>query len=278
MRNDPFKQISEEGRWRRRKQIKIQQHKITTENGESAGVKAKPMTERHREPSQLVFLANAQRGHPCVKQGSGPHPREGVLSGMDECRPKATPLFLPSYHLSLLSPPPSVSSLHLPDARSSSSVCRHFHLFPFDMAFYLRSNSHHFNQDRIALRRLPLNLVRACVRLSGGVVCLRRNNRPDPSSIGGEHWEHLRPSEALRCWTFAWWRVHLIWPRIPDQSVAEFRGERRQKAGWKGKRLLRGDRGDFPEKSLFGWRERTSISAGSVKGVNLSSSLWPWSL
>lgn len=128
MRNDPFKQISEEGRWRRRKQIKIQQHKITTENGESAGVKAKPMTERHREPSQLVFLANAQRGHPCVKQGSGPHPREGVLSGMDECRPKATPSFcLLIICPSFLPPPPSHLSIsqtlvHLPPC-AATSIC-----------------------------------------------------------------------------------------------------------------------------------------------------------
>lgn len=127
MRNDPLKQISQEGRWRRRKQIKIQQHKITTENGENVGVKAKPMTEQDREPSQLVFLANAQGGHPCVKQGSGPHPREGVLSGMDECRPKATPsFFLPIICPFFLPPPshPSISQtvVHLPP-RAAISIC-----------------------------------------------------------------------------------------------------------------------------------------------------------
>lgn len=69
----------------------------------------------------------------------------------------------------------------------------------------------------------------------------------------------FRPRVAL-------WRIHLIWPSIPHHSVVEFSGERRQKAGWKGKRLLKGDRGELLEKSLFGWWERTSISLNSRKG------------
>lgn len=59
-----------------------------------------------------------------------------------------SPIISPSLHHLL----PSISSLHLPDSRSSSSVCRRSHLFSPDMAFYLRSNSHHFNRDKITLR------------------------------------------------------------------------------------------------------------------------------
>lgn len=60
-------------------------------------------------------------------------------------------IFLSLHHLL-----PSISSLHLPDSRSSSSVCRRSHLFSLDMAFYLRSNSHHFNRDKITLRWAPV--------------------------------------------------------------------------------------------------------------------------
>ena len=79
------------------------------------------------------------------------------------------------YHLSLPpSPPPAppLSSLHLPDSRSSSAACCRSHLFSLDMAFYLRSNSHHFNRDKITLRRAPVPAgLPACVCVSV-CVCL----------------------------------------------------------------------------------------------------------
>lgn len=62
-----------------------------------------------------------------MKQGSGPHPREGVLSGMDECRPKATPSFFLLIICPFFLPPPSHLSIsqtvvHLPPC-AAISIC-----------------------------------------------------------------------------------------------------------------------------------------------------------
>lgn len=60
---------------------------------------------------------------------------------------------------------PSISSLHLPDSRSSSSLCRRSYLFSLDMAFYLRSNSHHLIETKshyCVLMFLP-GCLRVCV-------------------------------------------------------------------------------------------------------------------
>lgn len=147
------------------------------ENGENVDEKTKPLTGQHREgwrcvsgpPSsssplthkEVVAVILCGAGQRSTSQGGGPL-WEGWMQ--TQGNPLFHPLW-PSYHYSLLSAP-SVSCLHLPDGRSSSSVCRHFHLFPFDMAFYLRSNSHHFNQDRITLGWLPVHaalpLVHVC--------------------------------------------------------------------------------------------------------------------
>lgn len=62
---------------------------------------------------------------------------------------------------------PSISSLHLPDSRSSSSLCRRSYLFSLDMAFYLRSNSHHLIETKshyCVLMFLP-GCLRVCVCL-----------------------------------------------------------------------------------------------------------------
>lgn len=90
----------------------------------------------------------------------------------------STPLcFFPSpiISLSLHHLLPSISSLHLPDSRSSSSMCRRSHLFSLDMAFYLRSNSHHFNRDKITLRWAPVPAglpARVCVCVCLYYVCV----------------------------------------------------------------------------------------------------------
>lgn len=130
------------------------------------------------QPSQLVFSLTHKEVISVTMCGA--EQQEGVLSGRDECRAKSTPSllsFLPPFS-------PSVSSLHLPEGRSSSSVGHRFHLLSFDAAFYLTSNSHYFNQDNhmMAASCSCCSASRTCASVpafcDGDVACLHWNNRP----------------------------------------------------------------------------------------------------
>lgn len=118
-------------------------------------------------------------------------------------------------HTWLISPSPRWSFISPP------LVCHCAHLFSRDMAFYLRSNSHHFNRDKITLRQAQAPAVHVCVYMSSvhtaGCVHLRLRTfflSDQASYVPPRNWLRRRARRSCRIrsafgpgWHLAAWKL-----------------------------------------------------------------------